>query len=160
MPAAPDDRARQGRWGVLLRREHGAGERGERLAGLRVLLVEDSEAVVGRIVEALAAELRIDYLEAVDSADDALAACGPWDAAIVDLSLREGNGFAVLRGLQHRGGPRPFVVVLTDHARQEFRALAATFGAREFLHKATEFERLVDVLRPIVRTRADGDVRH
>lgn len=128
--------------------------------GLRVLVVEDSHAIVDRIIETLAAELPIDYVEAVDSEPDALATEGPWDAAIVDLSLREGNGFSVLRALQRRGEPRPFVVVLSDYARPEFRSLAATFGARVFLHKTTEFERLPDVLRPVAAERSASSVRH
>jgi DNA-binding NarL/FixJ family response regulator len=50
--------------------------------------------------------------------------------------------------------------VLTDHERREFRSLAATFGARAFLHKGTEFDRLVEVLRPLVGLRAPTPRRH
>lgn len=128
--------------------------------GLRVLVVEDSRPMAERIAEALVTELPIASLETVDSEPDALAAQGPWDAAIVDLSLREGNGFSVLRALRRRPGRRPCVVVLTEHARSEFRALATTFGAQAFLDKATEFERLVDTLRPLVRAQASRPPRH
>jgi DNA-binding response OmpR family regulator len=72
---------------------------------------------------------------------------------ILDVGLREGSGFAVLRTLRRRPGPQPFVVMLTNYGRPEFRALASSFGAQEFLNKTTEFERLADVLRPVAARR-------
>ena len=158
--STPGDRPPRGAAGPIRSRVPDEAEPRGANRGLRVLLVEDSQAVVDRVVEMLASELPIDYVEAVDSEPEALATEGPWDAAIVDLSLREGNGFSVLRALQRRGEPRPFVVVLTDFGRPEFRALAATFGAREFLQKSTDFDRLPDVLRPVAAACLAAGVRH
>jgi CheY-like chemotaxis protein len=121
--------------------------------GLRVLVVEDSDAIVDRLLELLRRQLPLEHVEAVDSAGDALAAPGPWDAVILDVGLKEGNGFAVLRTLRRRPGPQPFVVMLTNYGRPEFRALASSFGAEEFLRKDTDFERLPEVLRPLAERR-------
>lgn len=123
------------------------------IPGLRLLLVEDSEVMVDRVLELLERQLPLEHVAAVDNEGDALAAEGPWDAVILDVGLREGSGFAVLRTLRRRPGPQPFVVMLTNYGRPEFRALANSFGAQEFLNKTTEFERLADVLRPIAARR-------
>jgi DNA-binding NarL/FixJ family response regulator len=121
--------------------------------GLRLLLVEDSDVVVDRLLEMLERQLPIEHVAAVDNERDALSATGPWDAVILDVGLKEGSGFAVLRTLRRRPGPQPFVVMLTNYGRPEFRALASSFGAQEFLNKTTDFERLPEVLRPIAQQR-------
>lgn len=121
--------------------------------GLRLLLVEDSDAIVDRVLELLERQLPIERVAAVDNESDALSAEGPWDVVILDVGLKEGSGFAVLRTLRRRPGPQPFVVMLTNYGRPEFRALANSFGAQEFLNKTTDFDRLPDVLRPIAMRR-------
>lgn len=121
--------------------------------GLRLLVVEDSEAMVDRMLELLEGQMPLEHVATVDNESDALAAEGPWDAVILDVGLKAGSGFAVLRTLRRRPGPQPFVVMLTNYGRPEFRALASSFGAQEFLNKATEFDRLADVLRPIAEKR-------
>jgi DNA-binding response OmpR family regulator len=121
--------------------------------GLRLLVVEDSHAVVDRLLELLEEAVPIEHVETVDNEADALAAPGPWDAVILDVGLKDGSGFGVLRTLRRRPGPQPFVVMLTNYGRPEFKALANSFGAEEFLNKATEFERLPDLLRPVALRR-------
>ena len=121
--------------------------------GLRLLLVEDSDTIVDRVLELLERQLPIEHVAAVDNESDALSAEGPWDVVILDVGLKEGSGFAVLRTLRRRPGPQPFVVMLTNYGRPEFRALASSFGAQEFLNKTTDFDRLPDVLRPVALRR-------
>lgn len=121
--------------------------------GLRLLVVEDSDAMVDRMLELLEGQMPLEHVATVDNESDALAAEGPWDAVILDVRLKAGSGFAVLRTLRRRPGPQPFVVMLTNYGRPEFRALASSFGAQEFLDKTTEFDRLADVLRPIAQKR-------
>jgi two-component system, OmpR family, response regulator len=121
--------------------------------GIRLLLVEDSDAIVDRVLELLERQLPIEHVATVDNESDALSAEGPWDVVILDVGLKEGSGFAVLRTLRRRPGPQPFVVMLTNYGRPEFRALANSFGAQEFLNKTTDFDRLPDVLRPVAMKR-------
>jgi DNA-binding NarL/FixJ family response regulator len=59
--------------------------------------------------------------------------------------LREGNGFGVLREIEHRS-QRPAVVVLSNYSLSEYRLAAEKHGARYFLDKAEEIETLPDVL--------------
>ncbi len=63
---------------------------------------------------------------------------------ILDLQLRHGTGFGVLRSL---GDDRPAVIVFTNYALPEYRRRAEQLGAEYFLNKSLEFERLPEVIR-------------
>ena len=68
---------------------------------LRVLLVEDSKVLTERLTEAIRQIADVELLDAVDSEVAALAAVkrDAVDVVILDLHLRQGTGFGVLRGL-------------------------------------------------------------
>jgi len=75
---------------------------------------------------------------------------------ILDLHLRAGSGFGVLRSLA-RGGHRPKVVVLTNFGLPEYRHEAESFGVEAFLDKSRDYFRLPSLLRGFARERAAGD---
>ncbi|TLY55795.1 MAG: response regulator transcription factor [Gammaproteobacteria bacterium] len=78
------------------------------------------------------------------------------DVVILDLHLRAGSGFGVLRSLA-RGGHRPKVVVLTNFGLPEYRHEAELFGVEAFLDKSRDYFRLPSLLRGFARERAGGD---
>jgi DNA-binding NarL/FixJ family response regulator len=68
---------------------------------LRVVIVEDSQRIRARLEEAL---LEIDNLtiagEAATEAEAlSLLTSRPWDFAILDLQLRQGNGLGLLKAI-------------------------------------------------------------
>jgi CheY-like chemotaxis protein len=73
----------------------------------RVLLVEDSGVLAGRITELIRRLPRVDLIGTVDTEADAvqrIASAAP-DVLILDLHLRDGSGFGVLRsGARASGG--------------------------------------------------------
>ena len=120
---------------------------------LQILLVEDSAVLADRLTELLN---HIPGVNLVGTVDNEVAAVGialsqPIDVMILDLHLRQGTGFGVLRALAHQ--PRKTVaIVLTNYALPQYQRAVRALGVRYFLDKAREFERIPEVLREIAAT--------
>ena len=117
----------------------------------QVLIVEDSPAIVERLVRIVSRPGRLRLAACVATEADALEACNGnlFDLAIVDLHLAEGTGFPVVRRLRATRTGWPYVVVLTSHAFPALEAAALRAGADLFLDKGRQFdriERIVDAL--------------
>ena len=125
----------------------------------RLLVVEDSQADVELLREALAdSEPQVD-LDVVRHGEDALAflrregrfeeAVAP-DLVVLDLNLPRMGGFEVLRALRGDVDPRlrrlP-VVVFTTSGNAEDVDRAYELHASSFVTKPTGFERYVDTVR-------------
>jgi DNA-binding NarL/FixJ family response regulator len=120
-----------------------------RTGALRVLVVEDSVLLAERLQEVLE---NIAGVEVVGTVVDertavAMAREGGIDVLILDLQLRHGTGFGVLRSL---GDDRPAVIVFTNYALPEYRRRAEQLGVEYFLNKSLEFERLPEVIKTLV----------
>lgn len=116
--------------------------------GLRVFLVEDSPIIRERLVEALVATGRIDvagHAATEREAVDALSA-GGWDAVILDLQLKQGNGLGVLKTISPSRPTGAKIFVLTNYAIPMYRDRSLALGADAFLDKSRDFERVVDML--------------
>jgi two-component system, OmpR family, response regulator len=125
---------------------------------LRVLLVEDSVLLAARIAELIRRLPGVDLIDTVDTEAEALrrvAASTP-DAVILDLHLRAGSGFGVLRALGRTAGRRPKIIVLTGFDLPEYRREAESFGVEAFLNKSRDYDRLPALLSGFARGRAAG----
>ena len=123
---------------------------------LRVLLVEDSKVLTERLAEALR---QIPEIELVAAVDTEVAACAVVarervDVMILDLHLRQGNGFGVLRALT-RTPKRPFIVVLTNYDLPQYKDTALALGAAHFMDKVRDLDKLPEILHELVlKTRS------
>jgi len=122
---------------------------------LRVLLVEDSAAVAERIAGQIDA---LDGVELVATVESEIAAVdslrrGGLDAVVLDLTLKQGSGFGVLRSRQALGLPVA-IVVYTSYDIPAYRRAAAVFGASEFLNKARDHDKLPLVLKDLATAAA------
>jgi DNA-binding NarL/FixJ family response regulator len=117
-------------------------------------IVEDSQAVRGRLVDLLS---RVEGVRIVGEAADAstavtgILALRP-DSVVLDLHLGASNGMQVLRAI-HPHLPQTVFVVLTNHSEPQYRRACANAGAAHFLDKSTEFERVREVIASIAATR-------
>ena len=118
---------------------------------LRVLLVEDSSKLQERLRETLDGLPGVELAGTVDCETDAVEAIRTkrCDAVILDLHLRRGTGFGVLRELARHAGRAPVVVVFTNYDLPEYRRMAQSMGVRHFLDKAREYESLPVVLEKL-----------
>ena len=129
---------------------------------VRVLLVEDSGVLAGRISELIHRLPRVDLIGTVETEADAverIAASTP-DVLILDLHLRDGSGFGVLRALARAGdAPRPKVIVLTGFDLPQYRREAETLGVDAFLNKSRDYHRLPVLLSSYAAQRSAPSTR-
>ena len=120
---------------------------------LRVLLVEDSPVIRESVVELIEANGRARVAYATDSEPAAVGELkeNRYDVVIVDLRLREGSGFGVLRALQQYQ-PDTLTIVLTNYTSAAIRKRCAELGVKWFFDKSSEFEGIVDLISDPQRT--------
>src|SRR5580700_7430636 len=118
---------------------------------LSVLLVEDSRVLAERLRETLLSVPGVQLAGTVDSEADAVALLQRQsvDVVLLDLHLRQGTGFGVLRAIPNDQVRKTVVIVLTNYDLAEYRRAAAALGARHFLDKLRDFERLPILLQQI-----------
>ncbi|HEY1725618.1 MAG TPA: response regulator [Steroidobacteraceae bacterium] len=118
---------------------------------LSVLLVEDSRVLAERLRETVLSVPGVHLAGTVDSEAEAVAALQrhPVDVLLLDLHLRQGTGFGVLRAIPASPARNVVVIVLTNYDLAEYRRAAAALGARHFLDKLRDFDRLPVLLEQI-----------
>ena len=125
----------------------------------RILIVEDSAVIRERIRALLVPLPSIDVIGHAETADEAITAIDELSPDIVtlDIGLRDGNGFDVLRWLSENDGNRPEVVVLTLIEKGSILDQLANWNVSAVLDKSTDFERITgEVARLAAARTADG----
>ncbi len=118
-------------------------------APLRIFLVEDSEVLRNRLVELLRMPGEVEIAGVADTEEDSVRWLTQtnFDVAIVDLSLRAGSGFGVIKALRERHpAPPPIIIVLTNYAFPEFEYACRKCGADFFFDKS----RQIGALQPLL----------
>src|SRR6202040_2436292 len=117
---------------------------------VRVLLVEDSKVLTERLTEAIdqIADVRLIGTAETEAAAVALAKRESVDVIILDLHLKQGTGFGVMRALANTQF-KPQIIVLTNYDLPEYKNAAFALGATHFLDKALDYGRLPEVLYEI-----------
>jgi DNA-binding NarL/FixJ family response regulator len=120
---------------------------------LRIMLVEDSAVLASHVTEMIENLPDMQLTGIADNQKDAiqmLADTRP-QVLILDLHLREGNGFGVLRGMA-RVDPPPKVVVLTTFGLPEYRRQAEKLGVAAFLDKSSDYHLLPGLLSSMAKS--------
>lgn len=128
-----------------------AGAHSER--ALRVFLVEDSAVIRELLTETISSIKDVQVAGHAETEAAAIAAlrAEPCDAVVLDLQLKQGHGFNVLKAL--RSDPntaRMIVLVLTNHATPQYLARSIELGADHFFDKSGEYDRLCAALKELV----------
>ncbi len=117
---------------------------------LVTILIEDSATIRESLIPALAEVADADVAAVAETAAEGIAALDSlgdrWRLAIVDLFLREGNGFTVLRAARSRGAHQR-MIVLTNFATADIRCRAAEAGADAVFDKSTELDLFFELCR-------------
>jgi len=118
---------------------------------LSVLLVEDSQVLAERLRETVLTVPGVRLAGTVDSEADAIAVLRQLkvDVLLLDLHLRQGTGFGVMRAIADNPASKTVVIVLTNYDLAEYRRAAAALGACHFLDKLRDFDRLPVLLEQI-----------
>lgn len=120
----------------------------------QVFIVDDSAAIRLRLSEMLA---RLEGVAVVGEAAGAREAIPAIlrlrpDSVLLDLNLYGPTGLDVLKAVRLEA-PEIIFIVLTNHAEPQYRRACSAAGARYFLDKTREFERVPEVLTEIASTR-------
>lgn len=117
---------------------------------MRVLIVEDTVDVGEAVAASLTrAGFACDLVQSVAEAEDFLAVQS-YDAVVLDISLPDGDGRDVLRGLRRRGDHTP-VLMLTAEIEIDARVDALDQGADDYLVKPFDLRELEARLRVLIR---------
>ena len=114
---------------------------------LKVLLVEDSKILVERLTEAIHQIPGVDLVGTADTEASAIAFARreSIDMLILDLHLRQGTGFGVMRALAATS-LRPRILVLTNYDLPEYKNAVLALGATHFLDKGRDYNRLPELI--------------
>ena len=117
---------------------------------VKVFIVDDSPQLTEMLSELFSDPGYIEIAGFADSAKKAIEEIGlsnP-DVVIVDLQLKDGNGFDVVKAI--RGVPEPqdrVIIFFTNHASRELQQHAIALGADFFLDKSKDHEKILDILK-------------
>ena len=112
-----------------------------------VFLVEDSAPIRARLAEMLGEVAGVTIVGEADSpqsAIDGILRTRP-DSVVLDIRLTGGSGIDVLRKVCPVA-PDIVFIMLTNHPDPQYQKICMKSGARYFLDKSTEFEKVRDVI--------------
>ena len=124
--------------------------------GTTAYLVEDSAVIRERLVPMLDALADVQVLGTAETEADAVRwlAAHDCDVVLIDLLLRQGSGFGVLKRLQAMPQAQRWLrVVITNQATPEARRRCEELGAAAVFDKSRELDELFDFLRMRQATR-------
>ena len=131
--------------------DHQTVSPGGRLAGLRVLVVDDSETE--RFMLRLLMEAEGAYVEqaedGVQGVSSVLAANPPFDAVLMDMQMPNKDGLEAVRELRAHGYRRP-VIALTANAFARDREACLAAGMNDHVSKPAK---IYDIVEVILRNR-------
>lgn len=115
---------------------------------MRLFIADDSKILRERLVEILS---EIEDVEIIGQEGntakviEAVERLKP-DLVILDIRMPGGNGIMVLEKLKKLENP-PIVIMFTNYPYLQYRKRCFDSGADYFFYKATEFEKLVEVIK-------------
>ena len=117
---------------------------------MRVVLVEDNPGMQKELARMVRAIPGAEVVLAADTAPQATqwldSHSGEWDLAIVDMFLKQGHGFDVLRRCA-RQMPHQRAVMLSNFGRDGVHEYARAAGADRFFDKSHDMDALADYCR-------------
>ncbi|MEP7085429.1 MAG: response regulator, partial [Betaproteobacteria bacterium] len=117
---------------------------------------EDSAPLVEVLSELIADPGRIEIVGTADSVALAVVAIGAAraDVVIVDLQLRDGNGFEVVMAIRALPANEDTVVILfTNHLSRALEKRAHEVGANFFFDKSRDHAKIIELIQEKARQR-------
>ena len=124
---------------------------------MRLFIADDSEILRERLVESISEIERVEIVgeeEGSTKAIEAVERLNP-DLVIMDIKMPGGNGIFALEALKKKKTP-PIIIMFTNYPYLQYRKKCMDMGADYFFYKATEFEKLISVIKKIVLTHIDS----
>ncbi|HED06690.1 MAG TPA: response regulator transcription factor [Ignavibacteria bacterium] len=119
---------------------------------MNLLIIEDSPLIVERIQNIVSKFNEISVIGSVDTvkeAEEKILGMKP-DVIILDIHLQDGSGLG-LQYLISSKGLDIKTVILTNYSSPILQEKSFEMGAKYFLDKSNDFEKLSDVLNEIIK---------
>lgn len=124
--------------------------KGKGTTATKVLVIDDAVDVRERLCQLLAEQAGADAVGSSANRDEALRYVSELRPAcvVIDVPVHDMAGFDLVSALRNfdRGC---LLIVLTNHATEEFRQRSIIAGADHFLAKSTEFDRVAELVRTL-----------
>jgi len=119
---------------------------------VRVFIVDDSELVRSRLIQALSDIKGIEIVGEAGFVGDAIREIKNLtpDIAIIDIKMTDGSGIDILTAIRKNDLATRFIV-FTNYPYLQYRKRYLDAGADFFFYKPTEMNKLEDLLKKIVR---------
>jgi DNA-binding NarL/FixJ family response regulator len=116
----------------------------------KLLIVEDSDIVVGKLRKLLEPLENLDIIGRAEDEENAINMIkeNKPDFVILDISLKEGTGINVLNAVKDFKN-KPYIVILSNLSYGSYKDKCMQLGAQHFFDKAMEFEKVYDTLEKI-----------
>lgn len=121
-----------------------------------VFIVDDSAQLAEMVAELLADPGQVEIAGIADSVAVAIAEIGRLrpDIVVVDLQLKDGNGFEVAESIAAWTDAAPIdVIFFTNHTSPEFVRRAAALNVQHFLDKSRDHGKLIELVQAKVVSR-------
>ena len=118
---------------------------------MRLFIADDSELLRSHLVNMISELKEIEIVGQVRNARDAVESIrrlNP-DVVILDIHMPDGNGISVLEKIREDKNLAK-VIIFTNFPYVQYRKRCMEAGADYFFYKATEFERLMEVLKQLI----------
>ncbi len=132
-------------------------QKSQDLAGIRILLAEDSQdnqLLIHRILASQCAEVKI-VANGKSALEEALRS--DYDLVLMDIQMPVMDGFTSTRELRARGFDKP-IIALTAHAMKEEREKSLGAGCNEHLSKPISIDQLMSAVKQFVGRPHSGAI--
>ena len=119
---------------------------------MKGFIADDSALLRERLIDMLS---ELDGIEIVGQAEDALSAVRSIhklkpDVVILDIWMPGGSGFNVLQNIK-KNKVANVVIMFTNYPYSQYRKKCMDEGADFFFDKSSEFEKITEVLRQLIK---------
>lgn len=116
-------------------------------AGLKILIVDDSDAYRSRLARQLSQNPEVESVMEAEDAIQAIIMVGKLrpDVVILDIRMAGNSGIEALRWIKEKKNP-PVVIMLTNHPYRQYRERCLKEGADYFFDKSVEFQRVGETI--------------
>ncbi|HKC67409.1 MAG TPA: response regulator [Bacteroidia bacterium] len=125
----------------------------EREQVLTIFTVDDSEIIYKNMSTWLTPNKHVKWLGHAFSVPDAYKQISTQNPQLVilDIQLKADSSFELLQYI-HKQHPHTEVIMFTNHSTEPYRKKCKEFGAKYFLDKSTEFEKIPQILNELLQS--------
>ena len=118
---------------------------------MRLFIADDSELLRSHLVSMISEFKEIEIVGQVKYAREAVESIRKLnpDVVILDIRMPDGNGIKVLEKIR-KDNILAKVIIFTNFPYVQYRKKCMDAGADFFFYKATEFEKLIEVLKQLM----------